>query len=159
MSTQKRSYYTRTSLDKLKAELNLMKTKDRAAISKQIGEAMAQGDLKENAEYHAAKEAQRFLEIKIANLGQEIATARIIDENSIDTLTVSILNKVKIKNKKTGKTVTYKLTSNNEANIKEGKISSTSPIGKGLLGKKIGDIAIINVPIGQLTFEILDISI
>ncbi len=159
MQTKKGSYYTRTSLDKLKAELNQMKTKDRAAISKQIGEAIAQGDLKENAEYHAAKEAQSFLEIKIAKLEQEIATARIIDKNNIDTLTVSILNNVKIKNKKTGKTITYKLVSNKEVNIKEGKISTSSPIGKGLLGKKVGDIAIINVPIGQHTFEILDISI
>ena len=159
MPRPKGSYYTQTSLDKLKAALNLLKTKDRPAISKEIGDAMAKGDLKENAEYHAAKEAQGFLEMRIANLGHEIAMARIIDERNVNTLSVSILNSVKIKNQATGKVVTYTLVSNKEADTKTGKISSASPIGKGLLGKKVGEVAVINVPVGKLTFEILEISI
>lgn len=152
-------YYTQAALEKLKQELDLLQTKERKAISSQIKEAMDKGDLSENAEYHAAKEAQGFLEMKIAILQDQIAHAKVIDESKIDTSKASILTKVKIKNQQTLKTITYKLVSPKEANIKQGTLSITSPIGKGLLNKKAGDIVTINVPAGILTFEILAITI
>jgi len=156
---KERSYYTPEGLAKLKAILDKLKTEDRPQISQQIGEAIAKGDLRENAEYHAAKEAQGLLEMKIAELASDIIHAKIIDKNKIDTSSVSILNKVKVKNTKNGTIITYTLVSMKEANLKEGKISINSPIGKGLLGKKVDDIAIIKIPAGKLELEVLNITI
>lgn len=152
------SYYTEEGLKKLKEELNLLKTKGRAEMAKQIAEARDKGDLSENAEYDAAKDAQGLLELKISKLEELIANARVIDESNIDTSKVSILSTVKIKNKKTGAVVTYTLVAEEEADLKAGKISVKSPIGKGLLGKEKGDIALIEIPAGKIEFEILDIS-
>ncbi|MEM7173659.1 MAG: transcription elongation factor GreA [Bacteroidota bacterium] len=154
-----KSYYTKTSLEKFKKELDILETKERKAISDKISQAMAQGDLSENAEYHAAKEEQTILEMKIAKLKDEIAHAKIIDETQINTQSVSLLTKVKIKNQQTGKMVSYKLVPAKEANIKEGSLSIESPIGSGLLNKKVGDLAHINVPAGTLIFEILEIGL
>lgn len=153
------SYYTKEGLDKLKNELNELKTKGRTDIALQIAEARDKGDLSENAEYDAAKDAQGHLEAKIAQLEQVVANARLIDHNNLDTSKVSILSKVKIKNKKNGATFTYTLVSEEEADLKAGKISLQSPIGKGLLGKKPGEMAKITTPGGELEFEILEISI
>lgn len=153
------NYYTKEGLDKLKAELNELKTKGRADMAKQIAEARDKGDLSENAEYDAAKEAQGLLELKISKLEKVVGDARVIDESSIDTSKVSILSTVKIKNKKTNMEVTYQLVAEEEADLKSGKISVQSPIGKGLLGKKKGEKAMIKVPAGDIEFEILDISI
>ncbi|MBO9701202.1 MAG: transcription elongation factor GreA [Sporocytophaga sp.] len=152
------TYYTEEGLRKLKDELAMLKTRGRADMAKQIAEARDKGDLSENAEYDAAKDAQGLLELKISKLEDVVANARIIDESSIDTSKVSILSNVKIKNKKTNAIVNYILVSEEEADLKSGKISVKSPIGKGLLGKKIGDSAYIDVPAGKLEFEILDIS-
>jgi len=152
------TYYTEEGLRKLKDELAMLKTRGRADMAKQIAEARDKGDLSENAEYDAAKDAQGLLELKISKLEDVVANARIIDESSIDTSKVSILSNVKIKNKKTNAIVNYILVSEEEADLKSGKISVKSPIGKGLLGKKIGDSAYIEVPAGKLEFEILDIS-
>ncbi|TAF65536.1 MAG: transcription elongation factor GreA [Cytophagales bacterium] len=154
----KLSYYTQEGLDRLKNELQELKTKGRAEIARQIAEARDKGDLSENAEYDAAKDAQGLLELKIAKLEELISNARLIDETNIDTSKVSILSKVRIKNKKTNTVVTYTLVSEEEANLKEGKISIQSPIGKGLLGKTVGDSATIQVPAGLVELEILDIS-
>lgn len=153
------SYYTEAGLKKLKDELNELKTKGRANMARQIAEARDKGDLSENAEYDAAKDAQGLLELKISKLEEVVSNARVIDESSIDTSKVSILSKVKIKNKKNGMEVTYTIVSEEEANLKEGKISVKSPIGKGLLGKKIGEEAQIQAPAGKIDFEILDISL
>jgi transcription elongation factor GreA len=153
------NYYTKEGLDKLKAELNELKTKGRADMAKQIAEARDKGDLSENAEYDAAKEAQGLLELKISKLEKVVGDARIIDESSIDTSKVSILSTVKIKNKKNNMEVKYQLVAEEEADLKNGKISVQSPIGKGLLGKKKGEKAIIKVPAGDMEFEILDISV
>lgn len=142
----------------MKEELNDLKTRGRAEMAKQIAEARDKGDLSENAEYDAAKDAQGHLEAKIAKLESVVGNARVIDENNIDTSKVSILSKVKIKNMKMGATVTYTLVAEEEADLKTGKISVKSPIGKGLLGKTIGDKAEIETPGGIMTFEILDIS-
>ena len=158
MSTQV-SYYTEEGLNKLKAELNQLRTKGRADMARQIAEARDKGDLSENAEYDAAKDAQGLLEMKIAKLEEVIGNARIIDETQIDTSKVSILSKVKIKNKKNGMEVAYTIVSEEEANLKEGKISVKSPIGQGLLGKKVGEVAQIQAPGGVIDFEILDISL
>ncbi len=158
MSTQV-SYYTEEGLNKLKAELNQLRTKGRADMARQIAEARDKGDLSENAEYDAAKDAQGLLEMKIAKLEEVIGNARIIDETQIDTSKVSILSKVKIKNKKNGMEVAYTIVSEEEANLKEGKISVKSPIGQGLLGKKIGEVAQIQAPGGKIDFEVLDISL
>lgn len=152
------SYYTQEGLEKLKKELHELRTKGRADIARQIAEAREKGDLSENAEYDAAKEAQGLLELKIAKLEELISNARLMDESNIDLSKVSIFSKVKIKNKKTKAVMTYTLVSQEEADLKAGKISVESPIGKGLLGKSVGDIAKIQVPAGELEVEILEIS-
>ena len=153
------SYYTKEGLQRLKDELNELKTKGRADIAKQIAEARDKGDLSENAEYDAAKDAQGHLEAKIAMLEQAVGNAREIDESNIDTSKVSVLSKVKIKNLKMGATFTYTLVAEEEADLKANKISVKSPIGKGLLGKKVGEKADIVTPGGPMSFEILDIGI
>jgi len=152
------SYYTEEGLNRLKAELNDLKTKGRADIARQIAEARDKGDLSENAEYDAAKDAQGLLEMKIAKLEEIVSNARLLDESSIDASQVSVLSKVKIKNRKNGMEVTYTLVSEEEADLKQGKISVGSPIGKGLLGKKVGDTTQIRVPAGLVEFEILEIA-
>lgn len=152
------SYYTKEGLDKLKDELQFLKTKGRADIAKQIAEARDKGDLSENAEYDAAKDAQGLLELKISKLEEIVSKARVIDESQIDNSSISILNVVKIRNKKNGAVMTYKLVAEEEADLKTGKISVQSPIGKGLLGKKVGDTAEIQAPAGKVEFEILEIS-
>ncbi len=152
-------YLTESGLQKIKAELEHLRGVERPAISAQIAEARDKGDLSENAEYDAAKEAQGLLEMKIAKLEDTLANARIIDESRIDTGTVQILNKVKIKNTATAKVFEYTLVSENEANLKEGKLSIGTPIAKALLGKKQGDVVDVTVPSGKMQFEILEISI
>ena len=151
-------YITEEGLEKLKNDLHKLKTIDRPGISRQIAEARDKGDLSENAEYDAAKEAQGLLELKISKLEDQVANARIIDESKIDTERVQILNKVKILNKNKKATLEYTLVSDSEADLKAGKISVKSPIAKGLLGKKVGDIAKVLVPAGEVEFEILNIS-
>ena len=153
------SYYTEKGLKKLKDELNYLKTTGRTDIAKQIAEARDKGDLSENAEYDAAKDAQGLLELKIAKLGAVVGNARVMDEKNIDTSKVSVLAKVKIQNKKNGASMTYTLVSEEEADLKSGKISIQSPIGKGLLGKKVGDITEIQIPAGKVEFEIQEISL
>ncbi|MEK6482290.1 transcription elongation factor GreA [Catalinimonas sp. 4WD22] len=153
------SYYTQEGLQKLKDELNELKTKGRTDIAKQIAEARDKGDLSENAEYDAAKDAQGMLEMKIAKLEEVVGNARVLDESKLDTSKVSILSKVKIKNKQNGAEMTYTLVSEEEADLKSGKISVKSPIGKGLLGKKVGDTAEIQAPAGTMKFEIKEISL
>jgi transcription elongation factor GreA len=155
---KKISYYTKDGLEKLKAELSELKTKGRADIARQIAEARDKGDLSENAEYDAAKDAQGHLEAKIAQLEDLLANARLLDESKVDTSTVSILSKVTIKNKKNGASFTYTLVSEEEADLKSGKISTQSPIGKGLLGKKKGDVAKIKTPAGETEFEVVSIG-
>jgi transcription elongation factor GreA len=152
------TYYTEEGLKKLKEELYNMKSIQRPMISEQIGEARDKGDLSENAEYDAAKEAQGLLEMKIAKLATVISNARIIDESTIDNSKAFILSTVKIKNVANGTVVEYTLVAENEADLKAKKISIDSPFGKGLLGKVIGDIAEITTPNGVLNFEILDIT-
>jgi transcription elongation factor GreA len=152
-------YVTKETLEQMKAELQHMRGVERPAASKAIAEAREKGDLRENAEYDAAKEAQGLLEAKIAQLEGQIATARIVDETNIDTSKVSILTKVKVTNLNTKKQVTYQIVSEKEADLKAGKISVTSPIGKGLLGKQVGDVAEVTAPAGVLKFRIEDISI
>ena len=152
-------YLTEAGLQKLKDELDHLRSVERPAISAAIAEARDKGDLSENAEYDAAKEAQGLLEMKIAQLKDKVANARMIDDTKLNTHTVQILNKVKIKNTKNNAVMQYMLVSESEANLKEGKIAVSTPIGKGLLGKKVGDIAEIQVPSGIMTFEIIDISI
>ena len=152
------SYYTAEGLKKLKDELHHMKTVLRPSISNQIAEARDKGDLSENAEYDAAKEAQGLLEMKIAKLETVISNARILDDSNLDSSKVLILSKVKIKNTSNGMEMNYTLVAENEADIKQNKISVESPIGKGLLGKKQGDIADITTPVGIMKFEIVEIS-
>lgn len=152
------SYYTEEELTRLKAELNEMKTKGRTHIANQIAEARDKGDLSENAEYDAAKDAQGMHEMKIAKLEEVVANARLLDESSVDTSQVSVLSTVKIKNKKNGMVVTYTLVSEEVADLKQNKISVSSPIGKGLLGKKVGDTAEIKVPAGSIEFEVIEIG-
>lgn len=152
------AYYTEEGLLKLKDELRHMKAVQRPSISQQIAEARDKGDLSENAEYDAAKEAQGLLEAKIAKLETLIANARLIDESQIDNSRVFILSRVKIKNLNNGATMDYTLVAENEANLAEKKISVDSPIGKGLLGKTVGEIAEVQVPAGLVKFEILEIS-
>lgn len=156
--SSKISYYTKEGLQKLKDELSFLKTKGRADMARQIAEARDKGDLSENAEYDAAKDAQGLLELKISKLEEIVGNARLIDESNIDNSKVSILSKVKLKNRKNNATVEYVLVSQEEANLKEGKISVQSPIGKGLLGKVVGDVVLIQVPAGNLEFEILEIG-
>jgi transcription elongation factor GreA len=153
------SYMTEEGLAKLKQELDQLISVERPAISLQIAEARDKGDLSENAEYDAAKEAQGLLEAKIAKLEDMVANARIIDESKIDTSKVQILNKVKIKNTKNNQQMEYMLVSESESDIKNGKISVATPIAKGLLGKKVGDVVDIKVPSGMMSFEILEISL
>lgn len=152
-------YMTEEGLANLKKELDQLISVERPAISLQIAEARDKGDLSENAEYDAAKEAQGLLEMKIAKLEDMVANARIIDESKIDTSQVQILNRVKIKNTKNNQQVEYTLVSESEADIKNGKISVTTPIARGLLGKKVGDVVDIQVPSGLMSFEIMEISI
>lgn len=152
-------YVTKDTLEQMKAELQRMKAVERPAASRAIADAREKGDLKENAEYDAAKEAQGLLEAKIAALEGQVATARILDESNIDTSKVSILTKVKVTNLNTKKEVTYQLVSEKEADLKLGKISVTSPIGKGLLGKVIGDIAEVQAPAGLIKFKVEDITL
>jgi transcription elongation factor GreA len=156
---QKISYYTKDGLEKLKNDLTNLKSKGRADIARQIAEARDKGDLSENAEYDAAKDAQGHLEAKIAQLEDLVSNARLLDEDNIDTSKVSILSKVTIKNKKNGASVTYTLVSEEEADLKASKISTMSPIGNGLLGKKIGEVAKIQTPAGEMEFEVVKISI
>ena len=153
------SYMTKEGYDKLLLEINFLENEKRPAISKQIAEARDKGDLSENAEYDAAKEAQGLLEAKIAHLKGLLANSRLIDESQIGTDSVQILNKVTIRNTKTDQSMVYTLVSESEANIKENKIAVNTPIGKGLMGKKAGDIVEITVPSGIMSFEIMDISI
>ena len=153
------SYMTEEGLANLKSELEQLTTVERPAISQQIAEARDKGDLSENAEYDAAKEAQGLLEMRIARMEGMVASARIIDESKIDTSHVQILNKVKIKNVSNNQQVEYTLVSESEADIKTGKISVATPIAKGLLGKEVGDIVEIQVPSGVMSFEIIEISI
>jgi transcription elongation factor GreA len=152
------SYYTEEGLKKLKDELHHMKTVERPSISQQIAEARDKGDLSENAEYDAAKEAQGLLEMKIAKLEEIISNARIVDESQLDASKALILSKVKIKHTGNGMEMEYTLVAENEADLKAKKISVDSPIGKGLLGKKVGDIAEVHTPAGITKFEILEIS-
>lgn len=153
------SYMTEEGLANLKKELDHLVKVERPSISQQIAEARDKGDLSENAEYDAAKEAQGMLEMRIARMEDMVANARVIDESKINTSSVQILNKVKIKNTKTKAEVEYTLVSEAEADIKSGKISVATPIAKGLLGKKVGDVVEINVPSGVMSFEVVEISI
>ena len=152
------SYYTPEGLKKLRAELDHMKSVERPHISNQIAEARDKGDLSENAEYDAAKEAQGLLEMKIAKLEDVLANARVLDSENIDLSKVGVLTKVKLKNVANGATMTYSLVAEKEADIKQSKISVSSPIGKGLLGKRVGEIAEIQVPRGTISFEVLEIT-
>lgn len=152
-------YLTEAGLEKLRKELEHLRSVERPAISAQIAEARDKGDLSENAEYDAAKEAQGLLEMRIAKLEDTFAKARIIDESLINTDTVQILNKVKLKNLSTSKEMEYLIVSENEANLKENKLSIATPIAKALLGKTKGDIVEVTVPSGVMKLEILDISL
>jgi transcription elongation factor GreA len=154
----KASYITEEGLQKLKADLDRMVNIERPSISRQIAEARDKGDLSENAEYDAAKDAQGMLEMKIAKLEEIIANSRVIDETKIDISKVQILNKVKIKNKKTNSVVEYTIVSETEANLKEGKLAVSSPIAQALIGKKKGDSVEVTVPSGQVSLQILEIS-
>ena len=153
------NYVTQKTFDRIQVELHELKAVERPAASRAIAEAREKGDLKENAEYDAAKEAQGMLEAKIKYLEGVIATARIVDESTIDTSKVTILTKVTVTNMANNKTFTYQIVSENEADLKAGKISVTSPIGSGLLGKVIGDIAEVKVPAGILKFRIENITV
>jgi len=153
------NYMTAEGLQKLKKELEQLVKVDRPAISKQIGEAIEKGDISENAEYDAAKDAQGMLEARISILQSQIASARIIDQSKIDTKSVQIMNVVTIRNKKNNSIMKYTIVSEHEADLKAGKISIKTPIAKGLLGKKVGDEVEIKVPSGIIPFEIIEISI
>lgn len=152
------SYYTAEGLKKLRDELNQLKDVERPKASQAIADARDKGDLSENAEYDAAKEAQGLLEMKIAKMEELLANARLIDESQLDTSKALVLSKVKIKNQSNGMQMTYTLVAESEANLAAGKISVNSPIGKGLLGKQVGDVAEIQVPNGVVKFEIMEIS-
>ena len=151
-------YFTEEGLRKLKDELHFLKTKERPSISRQIAEARDKGDLSENAEYDAAKDAQGLLELKISKMETTLSNARVVDESQLDISKVLILCKVTVKNTKNGQKMTYMLVPENEADLKAGKISVGSPIAKGLLGKQKGDTADVVVPNGTITFEIIEIS-
>lgn len=153
------TYMTEEGYKKVLAELQYMETVERPRISAQIAEARDKGDLSENAEYDAAKEAQGMLEMKISQMKEMIASARIIDESKLSTDSVQLLNKVTIRNIVNGQTMTYTIVSENEANLKERKIAISTPIAKGLIGKKVGDKVEISVPTGKVTFEIVEISL
>ena len=152
------NYYTDGGLQKLKEELRLLKTVERPAVTRQIAEARDKGDLSENAEYDAAKEAQGMLEARIAKLENVIANARVVDESKMDNSKAYILSKVTIKNLTNNMTLMYQLVAENEADIKSKKLSIESPIGKGLLGKELGDVVEIQVPAGKVKFEIVEIA-
>ncbi|WP_242928391.1 transcription elongation factor GreA [Pontibacter vulgaris] len=152
------SYYTAEGLQKLKDELAELKTKGRSEVARQLAEARDKGDLSENAEYDAAKDAQGHLELKISKLEEVVGNARLIDESNLDMSKALILSKVKIKNLKNNMIVNYTLVAEEEADLASGKISVKSPIGKGLLGKSVGEIAEITIPAGKIEFEILEIS-
>jgi len=158
MSSDKPVYLTADSLQKMKEQLQSLRTKERARIAATIAEAREKGDLSENAEYDAAKEAQGHLEARIARLENTISNARLVDESQIDASKAFILSTVKVKNRGNGAEQSYQLVSAEEADLASGKISVTSPIGKGLLGKSVGDEVQITVPAGKVTLEILDIS-
>lgn len=153
------SYFTKEGLETILEKINHLETVERPSISAQIAEARDKGDLSENAEYDAAKEAQGLLEMKISELKGKVANARVIDKSQIDTSKVQLLTKVTLKNKKNNATITYEIVPDSEANLKEKKIAISTPIAQGLLGKKIGEIAEIKVPAGIMPFEILDITI
>jgi transcription elongation factor GreA len=152
------SYYTAEGLKKLREELNNLKDVERPRASQAIGEARDKGDLSENAEYDAAKEAQGMLEMKISKMEETLANARIIDESQLDVSKVLVLSKVSIKNLTNNMDMNYTLVAESEADLKSGKISVSSPIGRGLLGKEVGDIAEVSVPNGKIQFEILSIA-
>lgn len=152
------SYYTAEGLKKLRDEIDHLKSVERPRASQAIADARDKGDLSENAEYDAAKEAQGILEMKIAKMDEILANARLIDESQLDVSKVLVLSTVKIKNQANGMEMTYTLVAESEADLKSGKISVTSPIGKGLLGKSVGEVAEINVPNGVLKFDVLEIS-
>jgi len=152
-------YVTEEGLQKMREELDHLRKEERPMISRQIADARDKGDLSENAEYAAAKEAQGMLEMKISKLEDIVARSRIIDESKIDKSTVSILNKVKIRNKSNNSVMEYQLVPESEANFKQGKIAVSSPIAQGLMGKKVGDVVQIKVPSGIIPFEIVEISI
>lgn len=151
-------YFTKEGLEKLKAEVHELKTVQRPAISRQIAEARDKGDLSENAEYDAAKEAQGLLEAKIAEMETMLASARLLDESKVDTSKVMILSRVTLKNLKNNANITYTLVTEKEADLKSGKISVKSPIGSGLLGKSVGEKVQIQAPAGVLEFEVLEID-
>ena len=153
------NYVTKETLERLQAELQHMRGVERPAASRAIAEAREKGDLKENAEYDAAKEAQGMLEAKINQLENVLANARILDESTIDTSRVAILTKVTITNLATKKKITYQIVSEQEADLKAGKISVTSPIGRGLLGKEIGEVAEVTVPAGVVKFKVEEITV
>jgi len=152
------SYYTEEGIKKLRADLKHLKDVERPKASRAIGEARDKGDLSENAEYDAAKEAQGLLELKISKMEETLSNARVIDESQLDTSKVLVLSTVKLKNHNNGAEMKYTLVAESEADLKSGKISVSSPIGRGLLGKKVGDTAEINVPNGTLKFDILEIT-
>ena len=152
-------YLTQEGYEKLKNELDEMKSTGRSEVAKAIAEAREKGDLSENAEYDAAKDAQGMLELKINELEKVMMNAKILDKSQIDTSTAVLLTTVKMKNLKLNKTVEYKLVSESEADLKAGKLSASSPIGEGILGKKVGDIAKVKTPAGEIEFEILDIKL
>jgi transcription elongation factor GreA len=151
-------YFTQEGLQKLKDEIHYLKTVERKKITQQIAEARDKGDLSENAEYDAAKEAQGLMEARIANLVNNLSNARLIDETKMDTSKVLILSTVKLRNKKNKAEMKYTLVAENEADFKSNKISISSPIGKGLLGKKVGEVAVIKIPNGELELEIVKIT-
>ena len=152
-------YITQAGLNKLKKELEILTTVERPAISQQISEARDKGDLSENAEYDAAKDAQGMLEMKIARLEDQVANARIIDESKIDTTSVQIMNKIKIKNLANNSIMEYMIVPESEADLKAGKISASTPIARGLIGKKVGDKVSVNIPSGKVEYEIMEISL
>lgn len=153
------NYVTQETFEKMQAELQQLRSVERPAAARAIAEAREKGDLKENAEYDAAKEAQGILEAKIKQMEAVIANSRIVDTNTIDTNSVSILTRVKITNIATKKTMQYQIVGESEADLKQGKISSSSPIGKGLIGKAVGDIAEVQAPTGILKFKIEEITV
>jgi transcription elongation factor GreA len=152
------SYFTEEGLKKLKDQLNHLKNVERPHISRQIAEARDKGDLSENAEYDAAKDAQGMLELKISKMEEMLSNARLVDESKLDVSKVFVLSTVKIKNMGNDQLMTYKLVTENEADLKSGKISVSSPIGKGLLGKSVGDVAEVEVPSGMLKLKVIEIS-
>lgn len=155
----KTHYLSQEGFDRLTAELDELKTTGRAEVAKAIAEAREKGDLSENAEYDAAKDAQGLLEMKINELEKVMANARVLDASTLDTSKVTVMSKVTIRNVKVKKTITYTLVSESEANLKEKKISVNSPMGEGLLGKEVGDIAEVNTPNGTINFEIVEITV